>query len=121
MNIDFRGKTYEAYVTKFDYATPNRVEITLDGKIYVVTNRVGQPDKGVSKEELKDFALGILFKLEPINVAGVEFEGPPIAKTEITLPLATANGTVSEATVIVPKTHPYVGPKIVATGKGVKK
>ena len=78
MEIDFRGKKHEAYVVKFDYAVPNRVEITLDGKLYVVTNRVGLPDKGVTKEELKDFALGILFKLNPTKATVVEFEESPI-------------------------------------------
>ena len=124
MVIEFRGKKYDAYVTKFDYSTPNRVEITLDGKVYVVTNRVGDPDKGVSKDELRDFALGILFKIEPINVASVEFETAPVkspAVTELTVPLLTSDGTIAEAKVIQPKSRPYGGPKIVSTGKVVKK
>ena len=123
MLVDFRNEKHETYVTKFDPSVPNRVEVTLDGKVYVVTNRVGTPNEGVTKEELRDMALGILFKLQPYNVAPVVFEEAPptvVTKTEIEVPAVNQDGTANEPKLIQPKSRPYGGPKIVPTGKGVK-
>lgn len=124
MEFDFRGKIHEAYVTNFDYAKPNRVEITLDGKVYIVTNRVGVPDKGVTKEELKDFALGILFKISPVVVDNVEFEipGDASAKTEIAVVPQSSDGTaLPEDTTIIGKSFRYGEIPTITKGKVVKK